>query len=129
MPTRKNTGIDELKRLIENYRDVPCCQSLDVSVIDPPYFDRLKKAFPDEDPYKLWVVITQDVNFTALDKPELFNNPSFQIKSKADLKRLQHKETILRYQYINNILKETYKVDWKAAKGCLLYTSPSPRDA
>ena len=115
--TRKNTGIEQLKRLIENYREIPCCQSLDVSGIDPPYFEKLKGAFPEEDPYKLWVVITQDVNFTALEKPELISDPSFQVKSKSELKRLQHKETILRYQYINGILKETYKVDRKAAKG------------
>ena len=115
--TRKNTGIDHLKQLIENYREVPCCQSLDVSVIDPPYFGQLQKAFPEEDPYKLWVVITQDVNFTALEKPGLLSDPNFQVKSKSELKRLQHKETIQRYQYINGILKETYSVDRNAAKG------------
>ena len=67
--------------------------------------------------YKLWLVITQDVNFTPLDKKDLFRSSSFDIKSKSELKKLQHKETILRYQYINGILKETYKVDWKVAKG------------
>ena len=115
--TRKNTGIDTLKNLIENYRSIPTAPSLDVSVIDPTYFDCLRNAYPKEDLYKLWVVITQDVNFTPLDKSELLKDASFDIKSKSELKKLQHKETVLRYQFINGVLKESYKVDRQAAKG------------
>ncbi|MDX1331994.1 MAG: ferrous iron transport protein B [Robiginitalea sp.] len=115
--TRKNTGIESLKNLIENYRSIPTAPSLDVSVIDPTYFDSLRNAYPKEDLYKLWVVITQDVNFTPLDKSELLKNGSFDIKSKSELKKLQHKETVLRYQFINGVLKESYKVDRQAAKG------------
>ena len=115
--TRKKTGIDNLKHLIENYRNIPAAPTLDVSVIDPTYFDCLRNAFPNEDLYKLWVVITQDVNFTPLDKADMIKNASFDMKPRSALKKLQHKETILRYQYINGILKETYKVDRHAAKG------------
>ena len=115
--TRKNTGIDTLKNLIENFRDIPATPCVDVSVIEPGYFERLRRTFPNEDLYKLWVVITQDVNFTPLQKQLPQGELSFDTKSRSELKRLQHKETILRYQYINGILKETYKVDWMAAKG------------
>ncbi|MGB5508645.1 ferrous iron transport protein B [Robiginitalea sp.] len=115
--TRKNTGMEELKILIEKYRDLPKTESLDISGIDPTYFKRLQNAFPGKDLYKLWVVITQDVNFTPLDKKELLAHSPFEIKSGVELKKLQHKETILRYQYINGILKETYTVDRSAAKG------------
>ncbi|MBC2838439.1 ferrous iron transport protein B [Robiginitalea sp. SC105] len=115
--TRKNTGIDTLKKLIEQYRDIPAEPCVDVSVIAPEYFARLKKTFPGEELYKLWVVITQDVNFTPLQKNLRIGKPTYEVKSSSELKRLQHKETILRYQYINGILKETYKVDWAAAKG------------
>ncbi len=115
--TRQNTGIDHLKKLIENYRDLPCAPCLDITRIDPAYFGRLKKAFPNEDLYKLWVVITQDVNFTPLQKKMPDGNAGFEIKSRGELKRLQHRETILRYQQINNILRESYKVDLQAARG------------
>ena len=115
--TRQNTGIDHLKKLIENYRDLPCAPCLDITRIDPAYFGRLKKAFPNEDLYKLWVVITQDVNFTPLQKKMPDGNAGFEIKSRGELKRLQHRETILRYQQINNILRESYKVDLPAARG------------
>jgi ferrous iron transport protein B len=115
--TRKNTGMEDLKKLIEKYRDLPKTGSLDISGIDPSYFKRLQSAFPGKDLYKLWVVITQDVNFTPLDKKDFLSDSPFVIKSGAELKKLQHKETILRYQYINGILKETYTVDRLAAKG------------
>ncbi|WP_036151338.1 ferrous iron transport protein B [Maribacter forsetii] len=115
--TRKGTGIDRLRELIADYKNLRTTQNVDISVISPEYFDRLKEAFPKEDLYKLWLVITQDVNFMPLEKTLKKETASFATKSKSELKRLQQKETILRYQFINGILKETYKVDTAAAKG------------
>ncbi len=115
--TRKNTGIEDLKKLIETYRELPKGPNMDISAIDPVYFGQLARTFPGKDLYKLWVVITQDVNFTPLEKKDLLGTSHFEIKSDAELKKLQHRETILRYQYINGILKQTYKVDRMAARG------------
>ncbi|WP_088340184.1 ferrous iron transport protein B [Robiginitalea sediminis] len=115
--TRKNTGIETLKQIIEEYRCLSCQPTIDIKTIDPEYFQRLGKAFPNEDLYKLWVVITQDVNFTPLQKKLPGGEKSFEIKSRQELKKLQHKETIKRYQFINEILKESYAVDLKAARG------------
>lgn len=112
--SRKNEGIDELKNLIVNYRNIPTEPCLHASEIDPVYFGNLRKAFPNQLLYKLWLVITQDVNFVNLDRKEL-PNPSF-TKSKEDLKRLQHKETIKRYQFINEVLKVGQTVDINSAK-------------
>ena len=115
--TRKETGIDKLRELIADYKNLPKTQNVDISVIAPEYFEKLATAFPKEDVYKLWLVITQDVNFMPLEKTLFKDASSFATKSKSELKRLQQKETILRYQFINGILKETYKVDANAAKG------------
>ena len=115
--TRKGTGIDKLKEIIADYKNLSKAQNVDATVIDPEYFDRLKQAFPKEDIYKLWLVITQDVNFMPIEKKLFKDSSSFATKSKSELKRLQQKETILRYQFINGILKESYKVDINAAKG------------
>lgn len=115
--TRKETGIDKLKELIADYKNLSKAQNVDTSVIAPEYFKQLRAAFPKEDVYKLWLVITQDVNFMPLEKKLFKDASSFATKSKSELKRLQQKETILRYQFINGILKETYKVDVNAAKG------------
>lgn len=115
--TRKEMGIDRLKELIADYKNLAKTQNVDISVIATDYFERLREAFPKEDIYKLWLVITQDVNFMPLKKTLYKDTSSFSTKSKSELKRLQQKETILRYQFINGILKETYKVDVNAAKG------------
>ena len=108
--TRKNTGIQELKQLIENYKTLPTNQCLDASTIEPDYFNRLQSAFPNQDLYKLWLVITQDVNFGKINRQEL-DVSKFQTKTSQELKRLQQKEAIKRYQFINNVLKEGQIID------------------
>ncbi len=113
---RKKTGIDELKELIINHRQISTEPCVNASSIAPDYFGRLRKAFPNQSLYKLWLVITQDVNFGNLNRNSLENTPDFQTKKKSDLKRLQQKETIVRYQFINGVLKETFKKDVAAAK-------------
>lgn len=115
--SRKQTGIERIKELIADYKNLPVEPNVDTTTIAPEYFDRLKRTFPNEDLYKLWLVITQDVNFMPIEKKRIQDASSFSTKSKSELKRLQQKETILRYQFINGILKETYTVDLKAAKG------------
>ncbi len=115
--TRKNTGIDKIKELIADFKNLSVTPNVDTTVIAPDYFERLKRTFPNEDMYKLWLVITQDVNFMPIEKKRIQDSSSFSTKSKSELKRLQQKETILRYQFINGILKESYKVDLQAAKG------------
>ena len=62
------------------------------------------------------MVITQDVNFGKLERNELKGVASFKTESKSNLKRLQQKETIARYQFINSVLKETLAIDTENAK-------------
>jgi ferrous iron transport protein B len=112
--SRKNEGIDALKDLIVNYKNITTEPCLNASNIDDVYFGNLRRAFPNQSLYKLWLVITQDVNFVNLNRKEL-PNPSF-TKSKADLKRLQQKETIKRYQFINDVLKVGQQIDATSAK-------------
>ena len=113
--TRKNQGIESLKECIENYRQLSIKPCVDASVIDTAYFESLQKAFPNQDVYKLWLVICQDVNFGKV----LRNAPdisSFRTKSNSEIKRLQQKETIKRYQFINAVLKEGQTIDQSKAK-------------
>ena len=110
--SRKKTGIDTLKELILNYKEIPTEPCLNASSIDPEYFDKLRRAFPNQSLYKLWLVITQDVNFLNLERNEI--KSSF-TKSHSDLKRLQQKETIKRYQFINDTLKIGHKIDQSKA--------------
>ncbi|MFV8333244.1 ferrous iron transport protein B [Flavobacterium sp. GSP14] len=111
--SRKGFGIDELKKLIVGYKTISSEPCLNASVIDPDYFNGLRKAFPNQLLYKLWLVITQDVNFLNLDRNEIRNSFT---KSHSDLKRLQQKETIKRYQFINDVLKIGLNIDTTIAK-------------
>ena len=106
--SRKKIGIDNLKNLILNYETLSTEPCLNASSIDPDYFNNLRRAFPNQLLYKLWLVITQDVNFLNLDRNEI--KSSF-TKSHSDLKKLQQKETIKRYQFINDTLKLGQKID------------------
>ncbi len=115
--TRNGTGVERIKELIADYKSLSTTPNVDTKIIAPEYFERLKETFPKEDLYKLWLVITQDVNFTPIEKILTKNTSSFVTKTKSELKRLQQKETILRYQFINGVLKQAYKVDANAAKG------------
>lgn len=108
---RENVGIDTLKTLLLNYRTLSTQPILDVKTIDEAYFQNLEKAFPNQSLYKLWLVITQDVNFAKIDRQKVADTANFKTQSSADLKRLQQRETIKRYQHINAVLKATYKVD------------------
>jgi len=107
--SRKGTGIEELKNTITTYKTISTEPCLNASSIDEEYFDTLRKTFPNQSLYKLWLVITQDVNFVDLNRKTLKNN-SF-TKTDSELKRLQQKETIKRYQFINDTLKVGQKID------------------
>lgn len=111
--TRKGYGIEKLKELIINYKSLSTEPCLNASSIDSDYFETLQKTFPTQLLYKLWLVITQDVNFLNLERNEIQNSYT---KSHSDLKRLQQKETIKRYQFINEILKIGHNIDSSIAK-------------
>ena len=112
--SRKATGIAELKDLIVNYESLSTEPCLNASAIDGDYFKNLRRIYPNQQLYKLWLVISQDVNFGELTKNVIQHN-SF-AKSDEELKKLQHKETVKRYQFINDLLKVGKKVDVSKAK-------------
>ena len=114
--TRKNEGLDELKKLIINYRQLPTQPLISLKSINETYFNDLEKTFPDQPLYKLWLVITQDINYSKIEKNNIPNTSGFKTESPSSLKKLQQKETIKRYQYINGILKKGLKIDHKNAK-------------
>ena len=112
--SRKGIGIIELKNLIVDYKNLSTEPCLNASVIDQEYFYKLHKTFPNQLLYKLWLVITQDVNFLNLERNEIRGTFT---KSHTDLKRLQQKETIKRYQFINEVLKVGQNIDSTKDKG------------
>ena len=113
--TRDNKGLDVFKETILNYRKFSTDPSISIETIDKEYFQNLRKAFPNQSIYKLWLVVTQDVNFMKIDRKRVSDATDFKTMSPSNLKRLQQKEIIKRYQLINNVLKQGLKVDHESA--------------
>lgn len=114
---KKNTGFDDLKQSIVDHQNLPLQPCLNASEIDKPYFEALQRIYPNQDLYKLWLVITQDVNFGKTNRSKIPAESDFKPKSDSEIKRLQQKETIKRYQFINSTLKETLTKDLALAVG------------
>jgi len=114
---RKNGGIDKVKTAIVNCVEIskahPLC-SLNHK-IDEDYFERLKEVSENHTLYELWLMVTQNNLPDSLSEIEKQKLLEFR-QDVSKLKRYQHKETIHRYQQINEILKRTYIVDRSKAK-------------
>ncbi len=108
---RKKIGIEALKTAIVEYKKLDTSSIGKITDrIDKEYFTRLKNAFKEFPLYKSWLLITQNIEFDFLNE----NQKKLVLKYREDLdciKRYQHKETILRYQIINEVLKDSFKVD------------------
>lgn len=115
--TRKGLGLDRLKEILADPDALPRGPFMDISRVAPDYFGELEKAFPGEDPYRLWLASSQGTRTTVSDPKTLELLKSNFIRSEEGLKKLQHRETALRYQKINDALKGAYGVDPEKAKG------------
>ena len=113
--TREKKGLEELKKMIIDYRQLSTAATISINSIDEAYFQNLEKIFPNQSLYKLWLVITQDVNFAKLDRKRVSDATDFKTASSSNLKRLQQKETVKRYQFINQVLKQGLNIDRAAA--------------
>ncbi|WP_456377167.1 ferrous iron transport protein B [Lutibacter sp.] len=108
---RKKIGIEQLKEAILNYKNLDTSSISKITDrIDKGYFTKLKKAFQEFPLYKSWLLITQNKEYDFLSDKQ----KKLVLKFREDLdciKRYQHKETILRYQIINEVLKDSFNVD------------------
>lgn len=109
---RKKHGMDDLKKAIIDYESYPAVSVFDLNEVDPDYFGLLKKAYPEVNLYKIW--LSEMGVFPFEHRKE---NIQFPVLPETEKKKLQHRETIKRYQFINDILKNTYTVDTSKATG------------
>lgn len=109
---RKDTNIQSVKDAVvatyEARTATPLCNI--TSRIDAKYFEKLKQINPKYPLYELWLMLTQDNFPDIMSEEEKQQIADFKATSK-NLKQYQHKETIYRYQRINEILKKAYVVD------------------
>jgi len=79
--TRDKNGLEELKKLILDYRALSTSPVISLKSIDETYFDNLQKTFPNNTLYKLWLVITQDVNFSKIERNRVSDATDFKTES------------------------------------------------
>jgi ferrous iron transport protein B len=86
--TRNNSGFEHLFYNIENYEVKPTHQTINLQALNQDFF----KNLDSENLYQSWIKISNEPN---VDNQNL-------------IKKIQHQETIKRYQFIQNILNQTY---------------------
>ncbi len=113
---RRNEGIDDLKESISRYGELDRSALAHISQrIDADYFETLDRDFPRFKRYKTWLCLTQLKDLPDMNEKERELMAGYRSDT-ARLKRYQHKETILRYQQIAEILKKCYRVDKSKAR-------------
>lgn len=110
---RKNQGIDELKQLILEYKEQEVQAFFDLKQVDETYFSQLQKANSTQNLFISWMLQTE--NPSALDLDYVLNKQ--ETYPSIDLKKMQHRETVKRYQKIGEILNETYVKNKSKATG------------
>ncbi len=113
--TRQDKGLEVLKDAILNFRQLSTAQSISLNSIDKEYFKNLEKTFPNQSIYKLWLIITQDINFVKIDRKRISDATDFKTLAPSYLRRLQQKETVKRFQFINKVLKQGLNINLEAA--------------
>lgn len=109
---RKDSNVQPVKDAIVSCHEKGEASSLQdmIHKIDSKYFQELANLNPNYSVYELWLMLTQDSFPDAISEEEKEAIVAFRENSK-NLKQYQHKETIYRYQKINEVLKKTYEVD------------------
>jgi len=113
---RNNVGIKDLKTEITNIELENHTSTFEdiATRIDSKYFSALSAVAPRFTTYQLWLMLTKN-HTHLLEKDE--EKALLALGKEVRLQRqYQHKETIFRYQKINEILKKTYTVDAAKAK-------------
>jgi ferrous iron transport protein B len=91
--TRKKTGITEIYESIENISQNLHSKTIDLEALNPEYFKVLKEE-NEENLYVNWLKKSNESLENEADK--------------LKIKKIQHQETIKRYQYIQEVLNKSY---------------------
>lgn len=100
--TRTGQGISELKEAISRFAGADTEPLMDLVSVDEDYFRSVD--------YKSWLSRSQGAVFEGVPVVE-------DALSEGDIKRLQQRETVKRYQLIGEILKSAYTKDPSKATG------------
>ena len=114
---KKKQGIADLKKALLDYKTISTMPLDGISKkMDATFFETLKKENPKDALYTSWLLISQEFLPLALKEKYASLIGKYE-NSTSEIKKLQQKETIYRYQFINTVLKKAYVVDHSKASG------------
>ncbi len=111
---RKRHGIDNIKKLLAEGVEAPKKDFIDIKHFAPAVFiDNVQKMFPKQSPYAVFQIIN---NEAGIEHFEILPTQKIDIKKQIkatgfEKHPIQSQETIARYKAINEIVKETVKID------------------
>lgn len=108
---RKGEGIQELKNQLLTLQAEPREPMFDVRVDAPNYSEQVRNLLGLQGDYAGWLVGTQGQELQFLSTTEQARLNGVQKASGLDIKKLRIKETIKRYQLINDLLGRTVTTD------------------
>ena len=105
---RKGIGVSQLKNSLLDISKADTKPAVDLNDIAPKFLASVSKALSESNGYIAWVKSVQDnlPNFLS-EKEKKSIEECIANNNDASLKKLKIKETIKRYQFVNNILKKT----------------------
>lgn len=105
---RKNTGFDKLIQYILEYNQLATKPFLDLKKVDEAHFELMDKLYVNQNPYKVWLHHSLQIPIEGIGS--VFGS-NYTEKSPSEIKRMQQRETIKRYQLIGEALKSSYVID------------------
>ncbi|MCT4624981.1 MAG: ferrous iron transport protein B [Schleiferiaceae bacterium] len=112
---KKKSGIQEVKELLQDspIHEMPFIFDLEKQAGD--VYKELNAIVPEATSYQGWLCLSQFDSIRVLTPEEEGKLNAFRASQKERVKKIQHKETIRRYQFINDVLKQAYEIN--PAKG------------
>ena len=117
MSMKKRTGLQEIKVLIQESPIHGLPFIFDLQKQNKHIYNELHEIVPEATSYQCWLCLSQLENINVFTEEETHRLEKFGQEQKAEIKKIQHKETIRRYQFINDTLKNSYKINLEQATG------------
>ncbi|MCK5824912.1 MAG: ferrous iron transport protein B [Ichthyobacteriaceae bacterium] len=106
---RKSIGLDELKKTLENIPKTTTKNTVDLKPIAPEFTTSLMQLLNEDNCYVAWIKSIQTEPLTFLSDNERLTINNTIKEHNVDVSKLKIKETIKRYQYVNDVIKKTLK--------------------
>ena len=114
---KQRKGLQDLKLLLQESPQHEMPFIFDLEKQNQNLYKDLNNILPKATSYQSWLCLSQNEYIHVLNEEENAGLSKVSNTYTKEIKQIQHKETIKRYQFINNVLKEAYSVDEEKATG------------